>query len=569
MRRVKDVLLRLLPDEELESAKDTHSGRVTRQFTLNLASKKELLLGLSSTVKTKLLRHEQNLLTSEAALITFLNDDAMPEESDPEVAPSRALSPLSPPPSSSRYLSPYSSPLSTSRIPSPAPPTALKSLPSTDVHVSTLALTPLPPLTSFLPVIIHHEPPTRDLGYHYTIYDSPAGFPLSTTECTEEERYAVNVQLGQLAYNMATITSPNGTFGPVLKVLGASDHTRPLSPINSPLLARSPLSAASSSSSSRRPSQTASPLPGITGVGSPTWDVAFNVLFESILRDGEDLNLNLPFPAIRRHIERLSHVLKTITVPRLLLYDAGDEDNILVSRSPSSSTSTHTGAYTGAPAGSRSSSSSPTNTLRLSAFRDMTTGIFGDPLLSSFWEDWDGSGPRRRGWGEGCKFIDKKTLPVRLMLYRCYRACVDIVREYYRPRTDSSEREMVARGRLAVVLRELDVVVGREADISSPAETPQRDITNSLSLAAQSETNEPATPKRTKDEALPEQKTPPRKKAKLDPETDPAEADDERADEDQSSDEDDGPRYQPQSTATATEATARANTASLDYILNS
>lgn len=147
---------------------------------------------------------------------------------------------------------------------------------------------------------------------------------------------------------------------------------------------------------------------------------------------------------------------------------------------------------------------------------------------------------------------------------------MDIVREYYRPRTDSSEREMVARRRLAVVLRELDgVVVGREADISSPAETPRRDITNPLSLAAQSETNELATPKRTQDEALPEQMTPPRKRAKLDPETDSAEADDEGADVDQSSDEDDGPRYQPPSTATATAAAARANTASLDYILNS
>ena len=206
----------------------------------------------------------------------------------------------------------------------------------------------------------------------------------------------------------------------------------------------------------------------------------------------------------------------------------------------------------------------------------MTTGIFGDPLLSSFWEDWDGSGPRRKGWGEGCKFIDKKTLPVRLMLYRCYRACVDIVREYYRPRKDSSEREMVARRRLAVVLRELDgVVVGREAEFASPAETPQRDITNPVSPAAQSEATETPTPKRTQDESLPGQKASPRKKAKLHPETDPAEADDERddsdegADEEDSSDEEDEPRYQRPSTSTATAAAAMANPASLDYIMNS
>lgn len=200
----------------------------------------------------------------------------------------------------------------------------------------------------------------------------------------------------------------------------------------------------------------------------------------------------------------------------------------------------------------------------------MTSGIFGDPLLSSFWEDWDGSGPRRKGWGDGCKFIDKKTLPVRLMLYRCYRACVDVVREYYRPRKDSSEREMVARRRLAIVLRELDgVVVGKEAEFASPAETSQRGAISPTSPGAQSSaTTEPATPKRTQDEALPGRKMLPRKKPKLVIEgEDPAEADDEKEYEEESDDSDDSDekeaRYQPSTAAT------RPNAARLDYILNS
>lgn len=109
---------------------------------------------------------------------------------------------------------------------------------------------------------------------------------------------------------------------------------------------------------------------------------------------------------------------------------------------------------------------------------------------------------------------------------------MDIVREYYRPRRGSSEREMVARRRLAIVLRELDgVVIGREAEFASPAETTSRVATNPTSPSVQSEATEPATPKRTQDEELPGQKLLPRKKPKLDPETsDPAEADDEKED---------------------------------------
>ena len=528
MGRVKDVLFRLLPNEELESAKNVPSSRITRQYTLNLKSKRQLLLGLSPTNATRLLRHEQNVLAAEATLVSFLNENPAPQETDPEVIPSRR----SPPASLSKLNS------SPTIVPQPLP------TPSPQPPAQTLSPPSLPPLQTFLPTIIHHDASTKELGYPYSIYEPVAGTLLSATKCTDEELYAVNFQLGQLSYNMATIVSPNGTFGPVLKVLGDSELSRPLSPISSPVLAKLPLTAGSSSNSSRRPSQT-TPLSGIGAGGSTTWDIAFKTMAEAILRDGEDLSVYLPYNDIRRHISRLSHVLKTITVPRLLLFNAGDNDNILVCRTP--------------PPASASGS------LELVGFRDWTAGIFGDPLLGSFWEDWDGAGPRRKGWGDGCKFIDKTTLYTRLMLYRCHRACVDIVREYYRPRRDSSQREMVARKRLTDVLRELDEVMVNAEVVGSPDATPAREIINPYSPQQQAAATEPPqTPKRTKDQALPRDLSP-RKKPKL--EADPAEADDEKEDKDEddeeSSEEEEEERYQPPAAA------LRPNPASLNYILNS
>jgi hypothetical protein len=51
-----------------------------------------------------------------------------------------------------------------------------------------------------------------------------------------------------------------------------------------------------------------------------------------------------------------------------------------------------------------------------------------------------------------------------LLLYRCYRAIVNIVTEYYRPQPDSSRRELEGRRKLTNVLAELEKVDMEQSD---------------------------------------------------------------------------------------------------------
>jgi hypothetical protein len=57
-----------------------------------------------------------------------------------------------------------------------------------------------------------------------------------------------------------------------------------------------------------------------------------------------------------------------------------------------------------------------------------------------------------------------------MLMYRCYRAVVSIVTEYYRPRKDSSRWELDARKVLTATLAELE-----KAEVASTAPpTPKR-----------------------------------------------------------------------------------------------
>jgi hypothetical protein len=87
------------------------------------------------------------------------------------------------------------------------------------------------------------------------------------------------------------------------------------------------------------------------------------------------------------------------------------------------------------------------------------------------------------GWRESGEDVieDGENAEVRLLLYRCYRAVVSIVTEYYRPQGDSSRRELEGRRKLTSALAELekiDVVVNdalkRARSLSSEAESSKR-----------------------------------------------------------------------------------------------
>lgn len=265
-------------------------------------------------------------------------------------------------------------------------------------------------LSQLVPVMVKHSSNPREMGYPYTLFQPGVGEPLSELSIylSRPEQRLIDKQIGSFVRDLALIASPSGNFGTVSRI--CNDPSTP----------------AATTSSCAPP-------------GSLNWTGAFMSLVEGILRDGEDMSVLLPYEVIRKHFDRLSWRLSVVTIPRLVIIDAGEPSNVLVQWD-------------------REGASLPTNEgPKVTGLRDWSRGIFGDPLLSSCFEN--SSEGFLEGWRlDGTEDIieDEEGGATRLLLYRCYHATVTIVTEYYRPQPDSSRRELEGRRKLTVVLAELE-----------------------------------------------------------------------------------------------------------------
>ncbi|KAL2185992.1 hypothetical protein L209DRAFT_688592 [Thermothelomyces heterothallicus CBS 203.75] len=146
--------------------------------------------------------------------------------------------------------------------------------------------------------------------------------------------------------------------------------------------------------------------------------------------------------------------------------------------------------------------------LKLTGLRDWSSAIFGDPLLATIFSDPVGNRqPPSSAFLEGFNAEDldhnsghdpgARRLPypldldhtiiqgvdtawIRILFYKVYHAVTRIVREFYRPRPDSSARELEARRQLNGVLAKLAEVSGdakkrhpRPTGEMSPAKRPR------------------------------------------------------------------------------------------------
>ncbi|TVY84762.1 hypothetical protein LSUE1_G000575 [Lachnellula suecica] len=267
-------------------------------------------------------------------------------------------------------------------------------------------------LSKLVPKLLKHSSNNREMAYPYSIFESTAGAPLSTLSIylSLPERRLIDKQVGSMARALASLTSPTGSFGTVSQVMD--------DPFKIPL-----------------PS-------AVPAVGLPTWSQAFNTLLENILRDGEDMTVLLPYETVRAHYQRVSWHLDAVSLPRLVILDVGSETNLMVDRGMD-----------------ENASSSSVGPVKITGLRSWSQGVFGDPLMSDAFED-----PKEgflEGWREGGEediIEDEANTEIRLLLYRCYRAVVSIVTEYYRPQPDSSRRELEGRRKLTSVLAELEKV---------------------------------------------------------------------------------------------------------------
>ncbi|KAL3426210.1 hypothetical protein PVAG01_03002 [Phlyctema vagabunda] len=294
-----------------------------------------------------------------------------------------------------------------------------------------------PQLSDLIPKLLKHSSNNREMAYPYSIFEPTAGAPLSTLSIylSLSERRVVDKQVGSMARALASLTSPSGTFGVVSKVL------------------QDPFPSG---------------VPTVEPTGAKTWPAAFNSLLEGILRDGEDMSVLLPYEVIRSHYQRLAWRLEVVTLPRLTVLDAGTDMNVMVEREVETSD---------APA--------QTRTARLTGLRSWSQGCFGDPLLSSCWEE--PSEGFLEGWRENGDdiFGDEDEAHARLLLYRTYTALVGIVTEYYRPQADSSRRELHGRRKLTSVLAELEKIDTAPCDESKRARSRSQDAESSKRLKSE------------------------------------------------------------------------------------
>ncbi|MCJ1285774.1 hypothetical protein MMC26_005115 [Xylographa opegraphella] len=66
------------------------------------------------------------------------------------------------------------------------------------------------------------------------------------------------------------------------------------------------------------------------GHGFRQWREAFKTMFGSVLKDGEDMYINLPYTQIRELLAKAESALDEVQEARLVVLDLGDPENVLV-----------------------------------------------------------------------------------------------------------------------------------------------------------------------------------------------------------------------------------------------
>ncbi|KAI0798324.1 hypothetical protein GGR55DRAFT_693297 [Xylaria sp. FL0064] len=461
---VRTIVESAIPTVKVETVSTIPTKRLLRAFKVKLTDERTLLLNLLPP-PSRLLRYEKWFVQSEAAVVEWLSQGAYqsqdrgPQYLDEKVAGKKLQGVSS---MRRRAAQPYS---------------------DTSVSVKSQLL-------SYLPALIEHSSTPTETCPAFGLFEPTPGDPISSlgNPLTPAQRGSINFQKGLLIRRIANVTSPNGRFGQAALVLKQSQ-----APEDSQAAAR----------------ETKPDFDGADG-----WKKTFHLLLEGILRDGEDRAVTMSYELVRTIFHKFGHLLDAITTPRLVVCDADDDDIVLVSRSekarlkrehqdpdPPESGPTIKIEPCDSPSGfDQNMDEDETTTLEIRGLQDWSNCIFGDPLFATVFshptpefergfhqlheagkikstgkpnkvkkeEDDDSSGAdqdKEEVQQDIDDIIeDPDNAPTRILLYECYHATVAIVRQFYRPDANSSEREIAARRRLVAALAKLEHV-----DASEPA----------------------------------------------------------------------------------------------------
>lgn len=346
----------------------------------------------------------------------------------------------------------------------------------------------------FLPTLLRHGKETHLPDSSFAVYEPVRGTPLSliSSEPTPTTRREIDRQLGTLFRDLSSLKSPTGRFGPLAAVIDSSSG------------ASTPQPAGRRGRAPRLPQVLTESGLSATG-GAGTWSVAFHSMLEGVLRDGEDMAVVISYPTIRRHFRRLGYLLDDVTTARLVVVEGVARGNVLVEEvggqrenveeekqegdegedsgknkgkardEKATAEKEEDDEERGEAETAQKKDAQPQQTLKLTGLRDWSSAIFGDPLLatvfsdpnqplpsSAFLEGFDGETPDSSA---DSRYTHRPLNPsiiknmdtawIRLLFYQVYHAVTRIVSEFYRPRQDSSDRELEARKKLNEVLAKL------------------------------------------------------------------------------------------------------------------
>ncbi|MCJ1394748.1 hypothetical protein MMC18_007628 [Xylographa bjoerkii] len=138
-----------------------------------------------------------------------------------------------------------------------------------------------------IPTVLTHDASGKLLGSPFLLTNRLPGTKLATLlpYLSRVERMAVDRQLSNIEATMAQHLSP--TFGPVAAVC--------------------------------------------SGHGFKRWREAYKSMLGSVLKDGEDMFVNLPYAQIREMVAKAESSLDEVQEARLIVLDLGDPENVLVS----------------------------------------------------------------------------------------------------------------------------------------------------------------------------------------------------------------------------------------------
>ncbi|TRX88590.1 hypothetical protein FHL15_010541 [Xylaria flabelliformis] len=452
---VRAIIESAIPNTRIEAISTISTKRPLRTFKVQLTDERVLLLNLPPP-SSRLLRSEQSLLQSEAAVVGWLQNDIC--QRSKEARPLNKRSPVKSPQeegslgrwTSSKGLSAYGD-----------------------------------QLIRFLPNLITHSSTSSETGPAFSLVEPTLGDTISSLGkiLTPAERTSVDFQKGHLMRRIANITSPNGKFGPPVMVL-EQPHTT------------------GDTQKTTRDTK-------VEFDGTDSWKKTFHLLLEGILRDGEDMAVTISYELVRANFQKFGHLLDAVKTPRLVICDAGEDDVVLVWRpkgvakerkqeeteSPKRSPKVKLEPGESSGGASVDDDDESSSTIEVTGLRDWSNCIFGDPLFATVFSHATPEfeqGFRRQPHDEsdvmkkeeddvkssgGSKddvvvdeqkqdvdiIEDPENAPTRILLYECYHATVSIVRQLYRPDTDSSAREIAARRRLVAALAKLEHVGGGES----------------------------------------------------------------------------------------------------------